>query len=95
MDASTLALSFNYYGYPQIVNALGDDPSKWDMSKCPAKIDVIRPKREFRYYTFLDIDAINAIKDYILLERGIPFSTHRIKFWPKNKEFYGKVSVIG
>lgn len=72
MDASTLALSFNFYGYPQLVRALGEDPAKWDLSKCPIRIDVIRPKREFRYYTFIDIDAVNAIKDYITLKRGIP-----------------------
>lgn len=72
MDASTLAESFNFYAYPQIAEQLGPDPAKWDLSRCPVRIVLVRPKREYRYYTFLDIDAVEAIRDYFLRKRGIP-----------------------
>ncbi len=75
MDASTLALSFNYYGYLQLADALGSDPNQWEVSTCrvcPIKIKVVRPKREIEYYTFIDIDAVNAIRDYLTLKRGTP-----------------------
>lgn len=66
MDASTLADAFNIFGYPQLVNHFGtDDFRSWDVRRCPVRIDLVRPKSQYRYYTFLDVDAIDALKDWL------------------------------
>lgn len=59
MDASTLCEVFNFVGYPQLVGVLNDP------SKCPARVDLIRPKSGQRYYTFLDLDAVEALREYL------------------------------
>jgi hypothetical protein len=64
MDASTLAEVFNFYAYPQLVSFFGsEDFNSWDTFKCPVRIDLRRPKSDYRYYSFLDVDAIEAVKD--------------------------------
>jgi hypothetical protein len=74
MDDSTLALSFNFAGFPQLVRHFDSpDPAKWDEAKVPVKIDLIRPKTDYRYYTFLHRDAIAGLKAY-LSSRGVPRS---------------------
>jgi transposase-like protein len=66
MDASTLTDVFNYTGYPQLVSIFGsEDPSTWDTAKCPARIDLLRPKSSHRFYSFLDVDAIDALRDWL------------------------------
>ena len=81
MDASTLAEVFNIFGYPQLVDHFEtDDFRSWDLRRCPVRIDLLRPKSMYRYYTFLDVDAVDALKDW--LERrqsrtGSPINIHR------------------
>jgi hypothetical protein len=70
MDASTLARVYNFVGYPQLVRHFGtEDPEEWDTALCPVRIDLVRPKSDYRYYTFLDVDAAEATK-VLLRERG-------------------------
>lgn len=83
MDASTLAEIFNRFGYPQLVSHFGtEDFENWDVKHCPARIDLIRPKSQYRYYTFLDVDAIDALKDWVRkrqLRTGSTIVIHKLK----------------
>lgn len=65
MDASTTMNVFNFYGYPQLAKALGEELSRWDTSRCPIRIDLVRPKSGARYYTYLDVDAIEALREWL------------------------------
>jgi len=79
MDASTLAEVFNIFGYPQLVNHFGtDDFRNWDLRRCPVRIDLIRPKSQYRYYTFLDVDAIEALKDWLERRKTGTCSTMKV-----------------
>jgi len=65
MDASTLTDVFNLVGYPQLLNSgVLNDVSKCQTA-CPIRIDLVRPKSDYRYYTFLDIDAVETIAEYL------------------------------
>ena len=44
LDESTLAKSFNYLGYSQLAEQLGKDFRDWDRTKCPVRIQLLRPK---------------------------------------------------
>lgn len=66
MDDSTLAKIFNSVGYPQLSSHFGStDWHQWDVEKCPVKIDLVRPKTGYRYYTFIDRDATSSLKDWL------------------------------
>jgi hypothetical protein len=66
MDASTLAEVFNYYAFPQLAKHFGtEDWHEWDTSLCPARVDLIRPKSDYQFYTFQDVDAIEALKEWL------------------------------
>lgn len=66
IDASTLAKSYNYIAFPQLVQHFGTaDFSKWDESKVPVRIDIIRPKTNYRFYTGQGRDAIACLKTYL------------------------------
>jgi len=66
MDASTLTDVFNYAGYPQLVSVFGSgDPGAWDTAECPVKVELFRPKSSHRFYSFLDVDGIDALKDWL------------------------------
>ncbi len=72
MDDSTLSLVFNYVGYPQLVKHFGtEDYSSWSLDECPVKIDLIRPKTGYRYYSFLDRDAISSLRDWLNVRRTL------------------------
>lgn len=79
MDDSTLAEVFNYVAYPQLVKHFGtSDWKKWDLRLCPVRIDLYRPKSDYRYYTFLDIDAVQEVIDWLnsrLAQTGAPIGT--------------------
>ena len=79
MDASTLAEVFNTFGYPQLVNYFGtDDFRSWDVGRCPVRIDLLRPKSQYRYCTFLDVDAIDALKDWLDKRQALTGSAIKI-----------------
>jgi hypothetical protein len=66
MDQSTLAKVFNFVAYGQLVAHFGtEDWTKWDESKVPVKVELVRPKTSCRYYTFIDRDAIVALKNWL------------------------------
>lgn len=67
MDESTLARVFNFAGYGQLVEALGPDPTIWDPRKAPVKVDLTRPKTDYRYYSFLGHDSILLLKEWLIL----------------------------
>lgn len=71
MDDSTLSEIFNHVGYPQLVKHFGtEDYSSWSLDKCPVRIDLVRPKNGYRYYSFLDRDAISSLIDWLNVRRS-------------------------
>jgi hypothetical protein len=72
MDASTLAKSFNYLAFPQLVRHFGaEDWSRWNEKDVPVRVALIRPKTNYRYYTFQDRDAIAALKDWLNARKSL------------------------
>ena len=72
MDASTLAKSFNYLAFPQLARHFGsEDWTYWDEGKTPVRIDLVRPKTDYRFYTFQDRDAVAALKDYLSVRKSM------------------------
>lgn len=66
LDSSTLADRFNFHAYPQISKFCGTTNYKeWSLDKCPIPIELIRVKTAVRHITFIDRDALSAIKDYL------------------------------
>lgn len=65
MDASTCAEVFNLIGYAQLVRFLGEDFRSWDVRDCPVRIDLVRPKSGYRFYSFVDVDAVEALKEWL------------------------------
>ena len=66
LDSSTLADRFNFYAYRQIAKWCGtDDHNMWETDKCPIPIQLVRVKTVVKYTTFIDRDALNAIKTYL------------------------------
>ncbi len=66
LDRSTMADRFNWEAWDQLVNAFGtDDFEKWDLTKCPIKIELERIKVDFEHTGFLERDAIEAIQVYL------------------------------
>lgn len=66
MDDSTFAKVFNFVGFPQLVKHFGtEDWTKWDENNVPVRIDLMRPKTDYYYYTFLGHDAIMLLKDWL------------------------------
>ena len=65
-DDSTLAEAFNYVAFPQLAKWFGtQDYKTWDVSKCPVQVWVNRPKTDYRYYSFVDVDALEALKEHL------------------------------
>ncbi len=66
MDDSTIAYVFNYFGFPQLVKHFGTaEWRKWDESKVPVRIDLVRPKSDVQGWTCLHRDATAAIKAWL------------------------------
>jgi len=66
MDDSTLAKVFNYVAYPQLVKQFGtEDWQSWNTDRCPVRIDLIRPKNGYRYYTFIAEDGLECLKQWL------------------------------
>jgi hypothetical protein len=72
MDASTLAEAFNYVAFPQLAKHFGTpDWNRWDEKKVPVRIDLVRPKTNYQFYTFQDTDAIVALRDYLNVRNSL------------------------
>ena len=66
LDSSTLANRFNFYAYPQIAKWCGaDDHKVWEKDKCPIPVQLVRVKTGIKYTTFIDRDALDAVKTYL------------------------------
>jgi hypothetical protein len=66
MDDSTLAKSFNFVGYAQLCAHFGTrNWREWDSSKVPVRLNLVRPKTGKAFYTFIDRDAVEALKEWL------------------------------
>jgi site-specific recombinase XerC len=66
MDASTLTNVFNYVGFPQLAAHFGsEDWSRWDLSRVPVRLWLVRPKTNYQYYSFIGHDAVVCLKDWL------------------------------
>jgi hypothetical protein len=65
-DNKVLCGVFNYVAFPQLVKHFGTtDFRTWDERKVPVKVNLVRTKTHYQYFTFLDRDAITALKDWL------------------------------
>jgi hypothetical protein len=65
-DNSTFCDRFNYDAWRQLVQWFEtDDYTKWDLSKVPVPINLVRVKTRYRYTGFIDRDGIEALKKYL------------------------------
>jgi len=72
MDASTLAKSFNFLAYPQFVRHFrSEDWTQWDEGAVPVKVDLVRPKTDYQFFTFVDRDAVVALKEWLNVRRSL------------------------
>lgn len=72
MDDSTLADVFNCVALPQLTKHFATkDHNAWSLEECPVRIDLVRPKNGYRYYSFLDRDAIDSLKDWLNVRLSI------------------------
>ena len=66
LDRSTLADRFNFYAYPQIAKFCGtSDHREWKLDACPIPIRLRRVKTGVKFTTFIERDALDAIKKYL------------------------------
>ena len=66
MDVSTFADRFNYEAYAQIVEWFGtEDRRQWDLGRCPVPLTFVRMKTAHQYTTFIDRDAVDALREYL------------------------------
>lgn len=66
IDNSTFVDSFNYEAWAQLVEYFGTEEfERWDESRCPVLIKLVRVKTQFTHIGFLDVDAIVSLKKYL------------------------------
>lgn len=83
-DNKTLCRVFNYVAFPQLVKHFGtDDFRLWDEKKVPVRVDVVRTKTGYHHYTFLDRDAIVALKEWLAVREG---QAGKIKVYPSRDQ---------
>jgi hypothetical protein len=72
MDRSTFCEVFNLQGWDQLAKQLGsENPDNWDLSRVPVRIDLIRPKTQNKYYSFLSLDALKAIQSWLRVRQTL------------------------
>lgn len=72
-DTSTISRVFNLTAYGQLVAHFGtEDWRRWETSLCPVRVDLVRPKTSYRYYTFVDADGVEALRDWLNVTRYPP-----------------------
>jgi len=72
MDASTLAKSFNFLAYPQLARHFkSEDWTQWDDGAVPVKVDLVRPKTDYQFFTFMDRDAVAALKEWLNVRKSL------------------------
>jgi integrase len=66
LDNSSFADRFNFQAWEQLVSYFGtDDYTRWDLKKCPVPIKLTRKKTSVPHVGFIDIDAVEAIREYL------------------------------
>ena len=66
LDRSTLADRFNFYAYQQIAKFCGTaDYREWGLDRCPIPIQLRRVKTGVKFTTFIERDALDAVKKYL------------------------------
>ena len=66
LDRSTLADRFNFYAYSQIAKFCGTaDHREWRLDACPIPIRLRRVKTGVKFTTFIERDALDAIRKYL------------------------------
>ena len=66
LDSSTFADRFNFEAYPQIVKHFGiENHEAWDLGRCPVPVRLVRVKTGVAYTTFIDMDAVSHLQDYL------------------------------
>ena len=66
LDRSTLADRFNFYAHSQIAKFCGTaDHREWRLDACPIPIRLRRVKTGVKFTTFIERDALDAIKRYL------------------------------
>ena len=66
LDRSTLADRFNFYAHSQIAKFCGtSDYRGWRLDACPIPILLRRVKTGVKFTTFIERDALDAIKKYL------------------------------
>ena len=66
LDTTTLVDRFNHEAWDQLVKYFGtEDHKKWNTSKCPAPVTLVRVKTSFKHTGFLDVDAVTALAEYL------------------------------
>lgn len=68
VDDSTLTNVFNFVAYYQLCQHFGTENWRnWDSSKIPVLIHLRRPKTGVKFYTFLEKDGIDCLKDWLVV----------------------------
>ena len=66
LDNSTFADRFNFESWKQICEHFGtEEYQRWDLTKCPVPITLIRVKNQYNHTGFLDIDAVEALQAWM------------------------------
>jgi hypothetical protein len=72
IDRSTLSEYFNFYAWLQITKQLGsEDPENWDLSRLPVRVNLTRVKTRVEYYTFLSVDAVKALQQWLNVRKTL------------------------
>lgn len=66
LDNTTFADRFNFEVYEQLVEYFGtDNYESWDLKLCHVPITLTRTKTNYKHRGYLDVDAIQAIQNYL------------------------------
>ena len=79
LDNSTMADRFSYQAWEQLVEWFGtEDHARWDVAaKSPVPVRLTRIKTSYSHVGFLDIDAVDAIRDWLRIREGMTGSPMR------------------
>jgi integrase len=71
MDNHVLCNVFNVVAFPQLARHFGtEDFRMWDEKGVPVKVDLVRTKNNYQHYTFLDRDAVVALKEWLTVRES-------------------------
>lgn len=62
---------FNHTGYEQIVKQIGELENWWPSGLVGVRVDLVRKKTGYKYYTFISNDALVAIKNWLKVRQTL------------------------